>query len=118
MPQRKSVVKHITTAAQGDDSWVIMQRPTVGQMKLAQRAVAASAKLSQDEKDAQSFEVGMQVIKDCVLEWNWVDGNGKPLDQVPANPDVVDELTDQEVIVLMKLFNPDEEEAKNSVPAS
>jgi len=118
MPKRISVETHESVSVQGDGSWVKIVRPTVGQMKAVQRNVAQGKQLDEADQDIANFEVGVSLIRECVLEWNWVDNDGAPLPQVKTTPTVVDELTDLEMMYLVKLFNPDADEAKNDAPAS
>lgn len=131
MPKRLRIQKFLSTKVQGDDSWVRVSPLTVAEMRAArerrQTADQAlkdwlkAAKLAEEEKQEAPerpeplnfFEIGLTVLKEHVIEWNWVDDDGNPLPQMPEHPEVVELLTDTEVAFLGECIQGSEEAAKN-----
>jgi len=93
MPKRLCTHTYESTAVQGEDSFVI-----ITSMKIKEIRAARS------DKDKNMFEFGLQVIQEHVLDWNWVDEADEPLPSPRDEPDVVYELTDDEVQFLADLF--------------
>lgn len=83
MPERKATKKIRTETVQGPHSWVIVKPLTFGDV----------------------YEVGVTEahLKAHVLEWNWVDDLGTPL-QPPSDPAVWDRLTLAEVNHLLEVL--------------
>ena len=93
MPQRQGTRTIDSKEVQGEGSWVEMRRPKGRDIKEAMR------KSREDAEDAggmKTYTDSMDLLRAHTLEWNWVDDNGKPLAQ-PTDPDVFDELTDDEI---------------------
>jgi hypothetical protein len=105
MAKRRRVQRHASNDVQGEGSWVITAALTVAEM----RAFRARAK----EADFDAFELGVDVLKTHVYEWNWVDDDDSPLPQPKDDPEVIDTLTDNEVAFLSGLIQGTEAEAKN-----
>lgn len=115
MPRRSSVVRVKTPKLQGDDSWVQMAALKVREIREYRKLAEEKDEDGNEVFDA--FEGGVDILKAHILAWNWVDDDGNPLDQVPDNPKVVDELTNDESLFLSNLLlegPPDEESPKNS----
>ena len=104
-PKRRRVVRHASNEVQGEGSWVITAALNVAEM----RAFRARAK----EKDFDAFEVGVDVLRTHVYEWNWVGDDDGPLPQPKDDPTVIDILTDDEVEFLSGCIQGKEEDAKN-----
>lgn len=102
MPERKNVRKFDSSSVQGEGSYVTLSRLTVQERLDAMNA-----------GDANTFEMGIELLKDHVLEWNWVDDEGKPLPQVPDSPEVLHAITLDEADFLGRCMMGTEEEAKN-----
>ena len=91
MPKRQRIVRHKSDKVQGEGSWVCVAQLTVGEMRKARQAAA---------EGGDAFELGVEMLKSHIIEWNWVDDEGNPFLQVPDSPDVVDELIDTEISFL------------------
>ncbi len=123
MPQRQSVVRVKTPELQGEGSYVVMAAMKVREIR-EYRKQAQEKKLNEEtgemEPTFDAFEGGVDMLKTHVLEWNWVDDHGNPLDQVPANEDVINELTNDESEFLATILtegppqDKQEDETKNS----
>ena len=105
MPKRLRVQKFLSTKVQGDDSWVRVSPLTVAETR--------EAREEREGADFDAFETGLKVLKEHVIEWNWVDDDGAPLPQMPEHPEVVELLTDTEVGFLSDCILGSEEAAKN-----
>jgi len=105
MPKRLRVQKFLSNKVQGDDSWVRVSPLTVAEMRLAREERGTAS--------FDAFELGLTVLKEHVIEWNWVDDDGEPLPQMQEHPEVVELLTDTEVAFLGDCIQGSEEAAKN-----
>lgn len=105
MPKRKRITRHDSEEVQGEGSWVKTATLTVAEMR-------ESRKLAKT-KNFDAFELGVDVTKTHVLEWNWVGDDGEPLPQVPDHPEVVDTLTDEEIGFLGKRISGSDTDTKN-----
>lgn len=107
MPQRKAIRRVATPEVQGEDSWVEVRRLQVGEWLALQ---TNGAEMTQ----AASTRQGLDVLASHVVGWNWVDDDGKPLPQLTADPTVLEKLTDEETLCLMRLLQgPSEAQLKN-----
>lgn len=131
MPKRQRIQKFLSTEVQGEDSWVRVSPLTVAEMRVnrerrqkdeeAIKEWLKAAKLAGEKKQeaperpetVDLFELGLQVLKDHVVEWNWVDDDDVPLPQMPEHPEVLELLTDTEVGFLGDCIQGSEEAAKN-----
>ena len=103
MAKRARIVK-LVTPVQGDDAWVEVTKPSVGEVE---KILAAG------DDVYQTFSVGKDIIIKHVKGWNWVDYDDSPL-PVPSNEvKVIDTLTLDEYQDLIKLLLGAEEERKN-----
>jgi len=94
MPERKRVIRVGTEAVQGEDSWVDVRRPTVGERVASlERDNAADPRLPYERNAAE--------VCGYVVDWNWVDDEGQPLPKPSDNPKVHQLLTDDEVRALL-----------------
>lgn len=105
MPKRRRVVRHASNEVQGEGSWVITAALNVAEMRAFRKRA--------DEEDFDAFELGVEVLKTHVYEWNWVDDDDKPFPQPKDDPEVIDLLTDAEVDFLSARIQGSEAEAGN-----
>lgn len=94
-------------AVQGKGSWVKIKALRLKQMRRIRKQQAAEG------EDFDNFEAGLDLLREHVADWNWVDDDGQRLPSPADDPDVLDDLTDQEVDFLTNLIAPGEEELKN-----
>lgn len=125
MPKRQNNQHIISAEMQGDDSWIEIDSPTMGEMKdyrknihrLQERIEQLKA---EGEKEAspriqaindEIGEAGKVLIAKYVKAWNWVGNDDMPLPQ-PHEPGAVDLITLREVRYIMKQFQFDDAEKK------
>ncbi len=131
MPKRQRIQKFLSTKVQGEDSWVKVSPLTVAEMRLNRekrqeadktaKEWLKAVKLAEGENQEPPerpepldfFELGLDTLRQHVVEWNWVDDDGTPLPQMPEHPEVVELLTDTEVGFLGDCIQGSEEAAKN-----
>lgn len=113
MPARIKRVK-IMTPVQGDDAWIVIERPTVGEMEdIYNKYKDLSAELSQDGID-YNIKARDELLLKFVKEWNWVDENGTPLPQIPSSPDIIRELLPSEVEALFECITQSDDSKKKA----
>ena len=126
MAKRKTVKKVPTDKLQGEDSYVIVTAVKTKEIKKTRResrAVSdAQKKVEKRRKDGDediedvepydAFGSGLDMIRRHLKEWDWVDDDGVPLPQPKEDPNILDELTIEEVTYLAKLLT-GEEDSKN-----
>lgn len=105
MPKRRGTQKINSEQVQGDASWVEIDSLTVKEVKEMRKLA------SQDDYD--NFDAGITIIKNHVLNWNWVDYDNTPLPTPQDSPDIVDSLTVDEVNFLASALMGETDEAKN-----
>lgn len=101
MPERKSTRKVNSQEVQGDDSFVVLHRITVGERRALESAQ------SQAEAKGEKFDVeqyGIDVLTRHLVAWNWVNDAGDPLPLPNADATVIDRLTDEELKFLVNAF--------------
>lgn len=96
MPKRQSVKKHDTSEVQGEDSYAVLSAVKVKEIRVIR-------KLAKTE-NFDEFEGGVSLLAKHVIGWNWVDDDGEPLPIPKDNPEVIDELTDDESKFLVNLM--------------
>lgn len=104
-PKRRRVRRHASDEVQGEGSWVIVAALNVAEMREFRKRA--------EEKDFDAFELGVDVLKTHIYEWNWVDDDDVPLPQPKDDPSVIDLLTDEEVGFLGACIQGSEAEVKN-----
>jgi hypothetical protein len=97
MPQRQNTRRFLSSAVQGDDSYVVVTRLTVGEAKNIHKMQVARG---EDNPDIDSLEAVIPLYIQHIADWNWVDDDGKPLPLPKQDPGVIDQLTDQEFAYL------------------
>lgn len=108
MPRRKLITRVKSDEVQGEDSWVDIRRMLWKEIKALQKQ-----KKKIDESEDAGFEVGSELILSHIERWNWCDESGVPLPQPEDDPDVFDDLTDEEFSFLADAVAGNEEERKN-----
>jgi len=106
MPKRQSVKKHNSAEVQGEGSFVVTTAVKVKEIRQIRKNAA--------DPDFDDFEGGVALLANHIIEWNWVDDEGKPLPCPKEDPQVVDELTNEESEFLVNLLMGNKGEAKNS----
>ena len=104
MSKRNRVKRFDSTRVQGEGSFVEVLSMTVGEQRTARKVAA-------DKGDM--FELGIKIMKEHVVSWNWVDDDGKPFAQPKDQPNVVLELTDDEVSFLTDCIRGSTDDEKN-----
>lgn len=92
-----------TTEVQGEGSFVVVQRMTWGVMK---NLLPEADKLTQRE-------VAVKLIPQLVIDWNWVDDDGKELPKPKDNPEVFDQVNDEELEFLLRCLDFEQADTKN-----
>ena len=101
---KRARVEKFVTPIQGDDAWVEVTKPNVGEVE---RILIAG------DDVYQTFSVGKDILVKHIKGWNWVDYDDSPL-PIPSNEiKVIDTLTLDEYQELIKLLLGAEEERKN-----
>ena len=99
MPKRLNTRKFTSEVVQGDDSWVVLKRATMGEGKEAGRLntdIPIDGDGGPDRANLRSDRNNV-FLANRVVEWNWVDDAGTPLPQPKDDPNIVDSLTDLEI---------------------
>ena len=101
MPQRQNRVRIDSEAVQGEGSFVVLRRLTVGEIKHVRKSAE------------DSFELTEEMVRDHIVEWNWADEEGNPLPQPAKDPTVFESVTDEELSWLAKAIAGVAESRKN-----
>lgn len=102
MPTRSAVNK-VKTPVQGDDAWVVIKQPTYGDIRRLTSLAKEGVGSVQADKLTENLDFTASVVSDFVLDWNWVDDDGNPLPKPKGNPQVVEQLTTEEVQAICSL---------------
>lgn len=95
MAKRNSIKRVDSEAVQGKDSYVVLRRLKVGGWRTLKEKSA--------EPEADNFALDLETIQEYVVEWDWVDDDGKPL---PL--DAVDDLTiEEKSFLIAAIFTPE-----------
>lgn len=86
MPQRQNTRRVSSEAVQGEDSYIVIRSPTVREA----RSIA-------DQWDKWDDGERVDALKAIIAGWNWVDDAGQPLTQVQDNPQIILDLTGNEI---------------------
>ena len=105
MSKRKSVRKVRTGQVHAPNSWVIVSALKVKEIRALRKRAA------EDEYDA--FEGGLDMLASHILDWNWIDDEDNPLPLPKDDPNVIDELTNDESEFLANLLMGQDEAEKN-----
>jgi len=126
MAKRRSIRRVDTEELQGEGSFVVVSAVKTKEIKKtrklsleaeqAQKAVNKLRKAGdEDIEDVESFDgfqAGLDMIQRHLVDWNWVDDDDVPLPKPKDHPEVVDELSTDEVTYLADLLT-GEGESKN-----
>lgn len=118
MATRKSVKRFETESVQGEGSFVILSSPKVEQI-LEWQEKAAALKPEGKAKglsDAEAIKIGMEMLAEHIIDWDWVDDHGQPLPVPNGDVDVIAQLTMEETNLLSDLLT--DAGSKNSVSGS
>lgn len=96
---------------QGEGTWVEVLSLKYGESKALQREVAAAT------SDAEKALISERLIQRHILAWNWTDDEGTPLLPPKQKPEVVDELTADEMVFLANCLKPNVERGKSLPPS-
>lgn len=115
MPKRKRVRRFASDEVQGKSSWVTIASMVVADQRKALKELAKieASEATGTDLTIANFEAGVRMMKTHVREWNWVDDDGNPLSLPKDDPEVLEQLTDDEVAFLTKCIRGPEEDAKN-----
>ena len=105
MPKRQSVRKHDASEVQGEDAFVITTAVKVKEIREIRKQAA--------DPEHDDFEGGIKLLAKHIVKWNWVDDEGKPLPCPKDDPEVIDDLTNEESEYLVGLLMSGKDEAKN-----
>ena len=76
-----------STAVQGEGSFVKVKSMTINEMM---------GYGNSKDKDADPAKLGLQILDDMIVDWNWVDDDDNPLPIPAENPGTVASLPFQE----------------------
>lgn len=110
MPVRKyhKIRRFDSEEVQGEGSWVDLHSMTWGDVT----KVMDGGSL----KELDDAEVGIELIANMVVDWNWVDDDGEPLPQ--PTPDLIKSLPVEELMFLGNLIDLKEFTQKKSLKPS
>lgn len=112
MARRTSVRRYDTEEVQGEGSFVVLSSMKVKEVRALRLASKQAKAAGEDDGDA-AFEGGLKILADHIVDWDWVDDGDKPLPLPKDDPNVVDELTNDEADFLSDLLTDGGQETKN-----
>lgn len=92
---------------QGEGSWVKVKSLRLKKMRDIRN------QRGKEGDDFDAFEVGVDLLVDHLVDWNWVDDNDQPMAIPSDDPSVLDTLTDQEIEFLTGVIAPSTKDLKN-----
>lgn len=106
MSKRVSVIKYETDLVQGEGSYVVLSALKVREIRaLRQKGKEAEkAEEAGEDTDDAAFEGGLKILSEHVVDWNWVDDEEKDLPLPKDDPDIIDDLTNDETEFLSDLL--------------
>ncbi len=110
MATRQSTVRVSSEEIQGEGSYVVLRYMKFGLVLEAMEKTEGKSN-PKDEK-----EYTLKLLRDAVVEWNWVDDNGAPL-PLPSEGLEIESLLTNEVVWLVEQVT-GREKAKNSKSGS
>lgn len=128
MPKRQNTIKLNSEEVQGKDSYVIVRRPTVAEVKQWQKESRDLTKeRKRKEKELKNnpeleeeleegdivIEMSSERLATHIVGWNWVDDDGNPLPNPNNNIEIFDILTDDEFTFLGNCLLGNAETRKN-----
>jgi hypothetical protein len=100
---------------QGEGTWVEVVALKYGESKRIQRQLAGLTAGAKGEE--QKAKLSEQMIIDHVVAWNWKDDDGNALALPKEKPDVLEELTADEMVFLANCLKPDASRGKSLPPS-
>ena len=95
--------KFDTSDVQGEGSFVVLNSMTLGEIREVRRL--------QTDENTDTLEELAELIRRQLVDWNWVDGDGKPL---PIDESGINDLLFDEVKAIAELLAGDDaKELKN-----
>lgn len=109
--KRLSAKRYDSDAVQGEGSYVVLMRPNMRQMKEVMSANKANGHTpTEEERNLANLEAAIKLVGELLIEWNWVDEEGKALPLPRKDKKIMESLTDLEVNFLAGLLNPNQAE--------
>lgn len=108
MPKRKKTIRFPSDEVQGEGSWVLVTLPTVEEMRKIRKTYREA-----EEAEKDTFEIGVELLKRYVKEWNWVMEDDSAMPQPREDPTVIEKLTNPESGFLSRCIVGTEQDAKN-----
>jgi hypothetical protein len=105
MPQRNRE-KTVKFPLQGDDAFIKVRMPTLKEMQFLQTLQTDYEETADQEQAARKF------LAEFLLEWNLVDDYGVELAQPHSNPNIFEQLTNEEVKFIYKALAGQDEPTK------
>lgn len=122
MPRRNNLMRVASDAVQGEGSFVLLRRirwetQQEAQLKLAEAAGGEIASDGQGVRVTTEFlqinaDFTRDLLRQCVVDWNWVDDNEEPLPK-PSDPAALGLLNVDEVQFIVRALQPGRDELKN-----
>jgi len=124
MPKRKNTKQIPSPELQGEDSWIEMKAPKVGDMKTYRKCIGGLIKKQHKLQASDKMQTpemidvltaieaaGHDFILEHIVAWNWVDDDDKPLPQ-PHEEGAIDLLEVLERDWLLRQFQANESQKK------
>lgn len=107
MPKRQAEpIRTVETPdVQGEDSWVKVRTIPYGDARKLMEAA--------DGSTGDKVEVMEQMLRENVIEWNWVDYDDNALPQLKDDPKVLKVLTQGEILALVHALTGSSKKRKN-----
>ena len=120
MPERKGASKFDSDCVQGDGSYVMIHARTVGEIlgdmreresrdnlwyRLGRWIAKMLDALLPFKRRVSDYEIQRDLVYQVlsyVVDWNWVDGHGKPLAKPQEDRSVAEQITNDEFAFLME----------------
>jgi hypothetical protein len=99
MPQRNRS-RQFTGGPQGDDAWVLVLIPTLGELRSNQKLIKTLGRESDEAEEA-----ARKYLAAHTLQWNWVDDEGKAFPSPHKNHEIFGELTNEEMRFIANAMN-------------
>lgn len=122
MPKRNNLMRVPSDEVQGEGSFVLLRRirwetQQEAQMKLAKAAGGEIGSNGEGVRVTTEFlqmnaEFTRDLLQQCVVDWNWVDDDGKEFPK-PSDPAAVGVLNVEEVQFIVRALQPGRDELKN-----